>query len=45
MITIGFVLMIACGRRTSVEISKAIHGELRAIRDYLNRTPKEKDGG
>jgi hypothetical protein len=33
------------GERSSPEISKAIHNELRAIRDYLNRTPKTVNGG
>jgi hypothetical protein len=33
------------GRKRSPEISKAIHNELRAIRDYLNHTPKAINGG
>ena len=33
------------GSRTSKKISEALHSELRAIRDYLNRTPKKLNGG
>jgi hypothetical protein len=33
------------GRKSSREISEAIHSELRSIRDYLNHTPKAVDGG
>jgi hypothetical protein len=36
---------VARGRKGSPEISKAIYYELRAIRDYLNHTPKAVDGG
>jgi hypothetical protein len=32
------------GEQTSVEISEAVHSELRAIRDYLNRKPNAVDG-
>ena len=39
------VSRVARGKRTSLEISKAIHNELRAIRDYLNHTPKAVNGG
>jgi hypothetical protein len=36
---------VARGKRTSMAISEAIHMELRAIRDYLNRTAKDLNGG
>jgi hypothetical protein len=36
---------VARGRKSSREISEAIHSELRSIRDYLNHTPKAVDGG
>ena len=39
------VSRVVRGGRTSPEISKAIYNELRAIRDYLNRTPKAANGG
>jgi hypothetical protein len=39
------VSRVASGTRRSPEISKAIHNELRAIRDYLNHTPKAANGG
>ena len=39
------VSRVASGRRSSPEISNAIYTELRAIRDYLNHTPKATNGG
>jgi hypothetical protein len=32
-------------RKKFTEISKATHNELRAIRDYLNRSAKKLNGG
>jgi hypothetical protein len=40
----AMVSRVVRGRRTSPEISRAIHNELRAIRDYLNRAPKAANG-
>jgi hypothetical protein len=39
------VSRVARGKRTSTRVSEAIRAELRAIRDYLNRTPKKLNGG
>jgi predicted transcriptional regulator len=39
------VSRVARGKRTSTKVSKAIHNELRSIRDYLNRAAKELNGG
>ena len=39
------VSRVVHGLRSSPEISKAIHNELRAIRDYLKNPPKAVDGG
>jgi hypothetical protein len=41
----AMVSRVVHGERSSPEISKAIHNELRAIRDYLNHTPKAVDCG
>jgi hypothetical protein len=41
----AMVSRVVHGERSSPEISKAIHNELRAIRDYLNHSPKAVDGG
>jgi hypothetical protein len=40
-----FVCRVARGQRNSPKVSEAIREELRAIRDYLNRTPKKLNGG
>ena len=39
------VSRVARGERSSSRVSEAIREELRAIRDYLNRTPKKLNGG
>jgi hypothetical protein len=39
------VSWVARGERSSSRVSEAIREELRAIRDYLNRTPKKLNGG
>jgi hypothetical protein len=41
----AMVSRVVHGGRSSPEISKAIHNELLAIRDYLSRTPKAVNGG
>jgi hypothetical protein len=41
----AMVSRVVHGGRSSPEISKALHNELRAIRDYLNNPPKAVDGG
>jgi hypothetical protein len=41
----AMVSRVVHGERSSPEISKAVHNELRAIRDYLNHTPKTVNGG
>jgi hypothetical protein len=41
----AMVSRVVHGERSSPEISNAIHNELRAIRDYLNHTPKAINGG
>jgi hypothetical protein len=41
----AMVSRVVHGGRSSPEISKAIHNELRAIRNYLNRNAKELNGG
>jgi DNA-binding LacI/PurR family transcriptional regulator len=39
------VSRVARGQRNSFEVAAAIREELRAIRDYLNHTPKATNGG
>jgi hypothetical protein len=41
----SFVCRVAHGERNSDEVSAAIRKELRAIRDYLNRTATKLNGG
>jgi hypothetical protein len=41
----AMVSRVVHGGRSSPDICKAIHNELRAIRDYLNHTPKAINGG
>ncbi len=41
----SMVSRVVHGLRSSPEISKALHNELRAIRDYINHTPKVVNGG
>ncbi len=44
-VTEAMVSRVVHGLRSSPEISKAVHNELRAIRDYLNHAPKVVNGG
>jgi hypothetical protein len=39
------VSRVARGKRSSPRVSEAIREELRAIRDYLNRTARKLNGG
>jgi hypothetical protein len=41
----AMVSRVVRGGSHSPQISKAIHNELRAIRDYLNHTPNAVNGG